>query len=190
MSPTPISSLLFPSTRINRAKSTSFNKKHTKVCLATGLLFLLHFSPCYPVITFLVTGSGQTGKTTAHLMPWNDDYYSEIEDVHGRETSALVGDSHRSAIDWVERVVKEEGIECEFERVDGYLFPHDDKKSTLDELTEVRWLNLFCSLCFLHRALLLRTILLLGCHFYEGRNCVSMSVGETQRVRASGFSRS
>ncbi|CAI7926179.1 unnamed protein product [Closterium sp. NIES-53] len=76
-------------------------------------------------------GSGQTGRTTAHLMPWNDDYYSVLERLFGRRWAALVGRSHVGAIDWVERVVKEHGIECEFERVDGYLFPHDNSDEGL-----------------------------------------------------------
>ena len=28
-----------------------------------------------PVLGARVIGAGQTGRTTAHLMPWNDDYY-------------------------------------------------------------------------------------------------------------------
>ncbi|CAI5508327.1 unnamed protein product [Closterium sp. Naga37s-1] len=83
-------------------------------------------------------GSGQTGRTTAHLMPWNDDYYSVLERLFGRRRAALVGRSHVAAIDWVERVVREHGIECEFERVDGYLFPHDNSdeanRNMLEEL--------------------------------------------------------
>ncbi|CAI5469418.1 unnamed protein product [Closterium sp. Yama58-4] len=82
-------------------------------------------------------GSGQTGRTTAHLMPWNDDYYSVLERLFGRRRAALVGRSHVAAIDWVERVVREHGIECEFERVDGYLFPHDNSDEANRKMLEV-----------------------------------------------------
>ncbi|CAI5498826.1 unnamed protein product [Closterium sp. Naga37s-1] len=81
-------------------------------------------------------GSGQTGRTTAHLMPWNDDYYSVLERLFGRRWAALVGRSHVAAIDWVERVVQEHGIECEFERVDGYLFPHDNSDEANRKMLE------------------------------------------------------
>lgn len=30
-------------------------------------------------------GSGQTGKTTAHIMEWNDDYYYNLESMFGTE---------------------------------------------------------------------------------------------------------
>lgn len=61
-------------------------------------------------------GAGQTGRTTAHLMIWNDDYYSQQEELWGTEKAMLVADSHKRSVDWVEGVVKEEGIDCEFVR--------------------------------------------------------------------------
>ncbi|GJP53267.1 hypothetical protein CLOM_g12439 [Closterium sp. NIES-68] len=95
-------------------------------------------------------GSGQTGRTTAHLMPWNDDYYSVLERLFGRRRAALVGRSHVAAIDWVERVVRERGIECEFERVDGYLFPHDSSdeanRKMLQELAACQRIGVDASL--------------------------------------------
>ncbi|PRW44524.1 oxidoreductase [Chlorella sorokiniana] len=69
-------------------------------------------------------GAGQTGRTTAHIMTWLDDYYYECESMHGLEKTKVVAQSLRSAVDWIENVVREEGIECKFKRVDGYLYPH------------------------------------------------------------------
>ena len=40
----------------------------------------------------------------------------------------------RKSIDWVENTIKTEGIDCKFERVDGYLFPFTD--------SPVEWLKL------------------------------------------------
>lgn len=79
-------------------------------------------------------GAGQTGKTTAHLMPWNDDYYYEIEKNWGTEKLKIVADSHIKSIDFVERVVKEEGIECNFQRVPGYLVATEDNDSEAEKL--------------------------------------------------------
>ena len=85
----------------------------------------------------IIVGAGQTGKTTAHLMPWNDDYYHEIESSWGTETMKVVADSHRSSIDFVERVIIEEGIDCNFQRVPGYLVPMEDNDSEAEKLRMV-----------------------------------------------------
>ena len=66
-------------------------------------------------------GGGETGRTTAHLSWELDDYYAEIEKVHGHDGARLAAESHRSAVDRIEAICREERIDCEFERVDGYL---------------------------------------------------------------------
>jgi glycine/D-amino acid oxidase-like deaminating enzyme/nitrite reductase/ring-hydroxylating ferredoxin subunit len=80
--------------------------------------------------------SGETGRTTAHLVNALDDRYSEIEKKHGREVSKLAADSHTAAIAFIEKVVTEENIACDFKRLDGYLFlhPSDSEKTLKDEL--------------------------------------------------------
>ena len=67
-------------------------------------------------------GGGQTARTTAHLTNAVDDRYFEIERLHGVEGARLTAESHSAAISRIERVVAEEQIDCEFERLDGYLF--------------------------------------------------------------------
>jgi glycine/D-amino acid oxidase-like deaminating enzyme/nitrite reductase/ring-hydroxylating ferredoxin subunit len=66
-------------------------------------------------------GCGETGRTTAHFFP-PDERYFEIERLFGTATAALVADSYRAATDRVESIVGSEHIDCEFERLDGYLF--------------------------------------------------------------------
>lgn len=78
-----------------------------------------------------------TGRTTAHIMPWFDDFYTNVEKDFGLAKAVVFGESYRCAIDWVEQVVKEENIDCEFHRVDGYLFPHEDTKEAHDLLQQV-----------------------------------------------------
>ena len=48
----------------------------------------------------------------------------------------MAAESHTAAINAVEAIVEQEGIECEFERLDGYLFvpPRESKKILDDEL--------------------------------------------------------
>jgi len=78
-------------------------------------------------------GGGMTGRTTAHLVTALDDRYFELEHLHGERGAQLAAESHRAAIDQVERIVTEEKIDCEFERLDGYLFvPPDDSKEILE----------------------------------------------------------
>jgi glycine/D-amino acid oxidase-like deaminating enzyme/nitrite reductase/ring-hydroxylating ferredoxin subunit len=81
-------------------------------------------------------GGGMTGRTTAHLVNALDDRYFELERLHGEKGARLAAQSHTAAIDRVEAIVKEEKIDCEFERLDGYLFvpPGDAKKILDDEL--------------------------------------------------------
>lgn len=66
--------------------------------------------------------AGETERTTAHLSNEMDDRYVVLEQVHGEEGARLAAESHAWAIDLIERTVESEGIDCDFERVDGYLF--------------------------------------------------------------------
>jgi len=78
-------------------------------------------------------GGGQTGRTTAHLTHALDDRYFEIARVHGERGAQLAAQSHTEAIDWIEFTARREGIECDFERVNGYLFLNPrDQIHTLD----------------------------------------------------------
>jgi glycine/D-amino acid oxidase-like deaminating enzyme/nitrite reductase/ring-hydroxylating ferredoxin subunit len=70
-------------------------------------------------------GGGQTGRTTAHLTNAIDDRYLTIERLHGATGSRLAAASHTAAIDCIERIVRNERIACEFERLEGYLVPGD-----------------------------------------------------------------
>src|SRR5580765_7152634 len=67
-------------------------------------------------------GGGMTGRTTAHLVNALDDRYFELERLHGERGAQLAAESHTASISQIESIVKEERINCEFERLDGYLF--------------------------------------------------------------------
>ena len=68
------------------------------------------------------TGGGETCRTTAHLANALDDRYYNLEQMHGQEGAQLAAASHTAAIDRIERIVRDESIDCGFARVDGYLF--------------------------------------------------------------------
>ena len=79
-------------------------------------------------------GSGETGRTTAHLSTALDDRYYELERLHGREGARIAAESHTVAIDTIENIVQTEHIQCDFERLDGYLFaPPMDDHSELEQ---------------------------------------------------------
>jgi glycine/D-amino acid oxidase-like deaminating enzyme/nitrite reductase/ring-hydroxylating ferredoxin subunit len=79
-------------------------------------------------------GRGMTGRTTAHIVNALDDRYYDLEKYHGEDGSRMAAQSHSAAIDWIERVVASEKIECDFQRLDGYLFePPNESLKNLDK---------------------------------------------------------
>ena len=68
------------------------------------------------------TAGGETARTTAHLVFYNDDGMSKVEKLHGTEGLRIATESHRAAVDKIEQVSREENIDCDFYRVNGYLF--------------------------------------------------------------------
>jgi glycine/D-amino acid oxidase-like deaminating enzyme/nitrite reductase/ring-hydroxylating ferredoxin subunit len=74
-------------------------------------------------------GGGETGQTTAHLASALDDRFFELERLHGRDGARLAYESHQAAIERFEEVAREEGIDCDLRRLDGYLVlaPGDDE---------------------------------------------------------------
>src|SRR5712691_9714785 len=67
-------------------------------------------------------GGGETGRTTAHLASALDDRFYRLEHLHCEEGARLAAQSHAAAIDRIEAIVAAEAIDCDFERLDGYLF--------------------------------------------------------------------
>ncbi|WP_437830321.1 FAD-dependent oxidoreductase [Sorangium sp. So ce1153] len=69
-----------------------------------------------------VIGGGESGFTTAHIVNALDRRWTELAKLHSQERLRLAAASHTAAIDTIERIVQEEGIDCDFRRVPGYLF--------------------------------------------------------------------
>ncbi|HEU4352427.1 MAG TPA: FAD-dependent oxidoreductase [Burkholderiales bacterium] len=82
-------------------------------------------------------GGGITQMTTAHITNQLDDRYFELEKLRGREAARLAADSHSAAIDRIETIVRQEAIDCDFTRLDGYLFlAEGDTRQTLERELE------------------------------------------------------
>jgi glycine/D-amino acid oxidase-like deaminating enzyme/nitrite reductase/ring-hydroxylating ferredoxin subunit len=76
---------------------------------------------------------GMTAVTTAHLANAIDDRYVEIERLFGQDGARLAAQSHTAAIDRIQAIAVREYIDCDFERLDGYLFlPFGEKEDVLD----------------------------------------------------------
>src|ERR1700710_3067586 len=83
---------------------------------------------------------GVTARTSAHLAPLCDDLTSEMIKLRGEETSRAFYESQAAAVDRIEAIQKREKIDCDFRRLDGYLFQalNTDSKIIDDELEAVR----------------------------------------------------
>ena len=157
-------------------------------------------------------GGGETGRTTAHLTYALDDRYYDIEKLHGDEGARIAAESHLAAISRIESIASQEDIDCDFERVDGYLFlgsqgKRDDLQRELDaahraglhdvELVEKappEFWNSGPALRFPRQAQfhplkylsgLTRAILRDGGHIYTGAHAEKIVDGEPCRVTTS-----
>ena len=73
-------------------------------------------------------GQGETGRTTAHLTVAMDQRYRSIMSKFGNAGARAVFDSQRAALQRIEALVGELSIDCQFERVPGYLFGETDEQ--------------------------------------------------------------
>jgi glycine/D-amino acid oxidase-like deaminating enzyme/nitrite reductase/ring-hydroxylating ferredoxin subunit len=79
-------------------------------------------------------GNGMTARTTAHLATELDDFYSELIRVRGEDEARVYHDSQVAAVNRIEAICRDEGIDADFTRVDGYLFPAEpDHRADLEE---------------------------------------------------------
>jgi glycine/D-amino acid oxidase-like deaminating enzyme/nitrite reductase/ring-hydroxylating ferredoxin subunit len=83
---------------------------------------------------------GVTARTSAHLAPLCDDLTSAMIGLRGEQTSRLFYESQAAAVDRIEDIQKRQQIDCDFRRLDGYLFQalNTDSKIIDDELDAVR----------------------------------------------------
>jgi glycine/D-amino acid oxidase-like deaminating enzyme/nitrite reductase/ring-hydroxylating ferredoxin subunit len=85
---------------------------------------------------------GMTSRTSAHLAPLCDDLMSEMKKLKGIEQSKLFYESQAAAVDRIEEIQKKHEIDCDFRRLDGFLFqgngmPADIFDQELDVVREV-----------------------------------------------------
>jgi len=71
-------------------------------------------------------GSGESGRTTAHIYNALDDRYKEIEKAFSKDVSKLVAQSLNDAMQMIDDIVKKESIDCDYSQLPGYLFVGGD----------------------------------------------------------------
>ncbi len=85
------------------------------------------------VVDYGPIGDGQTGRTSAHLSSEFDDRYYHVRDTYGEGVARAIYESHCGAIDAIQEISARENIDCDFARLDGYLFlGRNDEIETLD----------------------------------------------------------
>ena len=94
---------------------------------------------------------GMSARTSAHLAYELDDYNHELIMVRDADAARHYRESQSAAVDRIQEIVIDEGIDCDFARVDGYLVPawEDDDDLLRKELaaslqagfTDVEWLE-------------------------------------------------
>lgn len=72
-------------------------------------------------------GRGMTARTTAHLAFEIDDYFHELIRGHGARHARLWYESQAAAVDRIEAIVRDEGLDCDFARLPGYFVPAEEK---------------------------------------------------------------
>ncbi|MBJ6118051.1 FAD-dependent oxidoreductase [Pontibacter sp. BT310] len=87
---------------------------------------------------------GETSRTTAHLASALDDGFPELIRLFGVDGTRLAVQSHKAAIDKIEAIIKDEKIDCDFKRLDGYMFANDQKDEEqllkeLEALQQIGW---------------------------------------------------
>lgn len=103
---------------------------HTQVCVVgagiTGLSCAYELARQGKQVVVLdegPVGAGQTERTSAHLASAIDDRFIEVERHHGIDGARAAYEANAAGIDLIERIVKAESIDCDFARLDAYLFP-------------------------------------------------------------------
>ncbi|WP_433935818.1 FAD-dependent oxidoreductase [Sorangium cellulosum] len=81
-------------------------------------------------------GGGESGFTTAHITHALDRRWASLAKLHSAGHLRRAARGHTAAIDTIERIVKEEEIDCDFRRVHGYLYtaPGSPPSTLRDEI--------------------------------------------------------
>ncbi|KAK9808519.1 hypothetical protein WJX73_004093 [Symbiochloris irregularis] len=86
------------------------------------------------VLESQTVGSGQTGRSAAHLTAWPDAGLAAVGEEFGLPTASLLADAQSYSIQTIEQIIKAESIECSWQPVNGYLYPHDEARKSFQAI--------------------------------------------------------
>ena len=72
--------------------------------------------------------SGTSGGTTGKITSQHDLIYKYLKDEHGKEVAQKYAKSNELAIENIEKIIKKENIECDFEKKSAFVYTKDEKE--------------------------------------------------------------
>ena len=83
---------------------------------------------------------GATGYTTAKVTAAHSTSYTTIAKKFGDDGARTYADANQSALEFIAQTAKEQGIDCEFERRDNYVYAEspDERSQIEDEVAAAR----------------------------------------------------
>lgn len=95
----------------------------------TGLTIAYYLKDSKKIITIIdksTIGSGITAKTTAKITYLQQDIYRKLTNIHGKYISKKYYKSQKEAINQILKIIKDNNIECDLEKVDSILFTNNN----------------------------------------------------------------
>jgi glycine/D-amino acid oxidase-like deaminating enzyme/nitrite reductase/ring-hydroxylating ferredoxin subunit len=83
-------------------------------------------------------GCGTTGYSTGNLYVPVQPYYHNIKSKFDKETVRIIAHSRAEALNYIERIVNENAIDCHFSRRPDYLFTEGDTKELDEEIETLK----------------------------------------------------
>ena len=77
--------------------------------------------------------SGQTESTTAKITSQHDLKYNKLINTVGIKKAQMYASANEKAIEEYEKLIKENKIDCDFQRVPAYLYTMEDNKHMINE---------------------------------------------------------
>jgi len=86
-------------------------------------------------------GMGVTSKTTGKLTYLQENIYTKIKKYHGLDKAKLYLESQIDAINLVKNIISKENINCDFQKVNSYLYTNYDNEKLIQEINILKELK-------------------------------------------------
>ena len=99
----------------------------------TTAYFLKDLNKKITIIDKSQIGSGITAKTTAKITYLQQDIYRKLIKIYGKKTAQKYYKSQKEAIDLITKIIKENKINCDLEKVTSILFSNSESNKIEEE---------------------------------------------------------